>query len=147
MPLKNLDWIASMEKMEDIRLFSSLCVKKTRKGSFTSAQEIDALFRIALYDRPLTPLELSQCMGVSKPLISRLLENLRKKEYITKELTPGDGRSYCIQITGKGHTELIETYRYYEAPLLELEQGLGTERLHHLLSLISEANEYMLSQK
>lgn len=147
MPLHNIGWIETMEKMEDIRLFSSLCVKKARKGSFTSAQEIDALFRIALSDVLLTPLELSRHMSISKPLTSRLVENLRKKGYITKEPDPEDRRSYCIQITETGRQVLADVYCYYETPLLDLENGLGREKLGQLLSLISEANECLLSKK
>ena len=147
MPLQNTGWVETMEKMEDIRLFSSLCVKKTRKGAFSSAQEIDALFRIALSDVLLTTLELSKRMSISKPLTSRLVENLRKKGYIIKQSDPADRRSYCIQITDTGRRELTDVYCYYETPLLDLEKGLGSEKLHQLLSLISEANEYMLSKK
>lgn len=147
MPLKNINWLETMNKLEDIRLFSSLCVKKAKKGAFASAQEVDALFRIVLSDTSLTPLELSRYMGVSKPLTSRLVENLRKKGYITKEAAPLDGRSYCIQITDAGRQELAKVYSYYETPLLELEEGLGAQKLRQLLSLISEANEYMISKK
>lgn len=147
MPLKNFGWIETMDKMEDIRLFSNLCIKKTRKGSPLSAQETDALFRIAMFGHPPTPLGLSQCMGVSKPLISRLLEQLTQKEYIIKEADPSDRRSYCVGITEKGSRELTETYRYYVGPLLQLEQGLGSDKLTQLLSLVSEANSYLLSQK
>ena len=41
-------WIQTMKNLESIRLFSSLLIRKTRKGALASAQEVDALFRIAL---------------------------------------------------------------------------------------------------
>ena len=41
------DWIEMMERMQDIRLFCSLHVRRAKKGGISSAQELDLLSRVA----------------------------------------------------------------------------------------------------
>ena len=42
------DWIEMMERMQDIRLFCSLHVRRAKKGGISSAQELDLLSRVCL---------------------------------------------------------------------------------------------------
>ena len=55
--MEDYNWVDMMEKMQEIRLFSSLHIRGKRKGA-TSPQELDILSRIVLSDTPLTPLDL-----------------------------------------------------------------------------------------
>lgn len=138
---KNYKWIEEMEKIQDIRLFSSLYIRKAQKGALSSAQEIDALFRIALGNGNITPLKLSVKMGISKTSISHLIETLTKKNYIHCEKNEEDKRSYCIKLTKQGSIILEKMYLYYIEPLHNLEKTLGKEKSEELLYLISLANK------
>lgn len=137
----NPDWIIRMKLTEEIRRFSTLYIQKTAKGSSYSAQEIDALFRIRLEDGLMSPLELSRRMGVSKPIVSRLLDRLNTKGVIAKTASGSDKRSYYLKLTQKGHDTLRSAYLYYIEPLKILEDKLGSEHFKTLFQLIALANK------
>ncbi len=134
------DWRKSMSQVEAIRRFSSLYVRKSRKGAAASAQEVDALFRIGLAEEPLTPYLLSQNMGVSKTIVSRLAENLASVGYVQKHFNEKDRRSYRLVITDKGREALANLCREYLAPIVELKQKLGRESFDELMRCIETAN-------
>lgn len=135
------EWVQKMKLTEEIRRFSTLYVRKAAKGSDFSAQEIDALFRIELEDGLISPLELSRKMGVSKSIVSRLLEHLSQKEVIEKTASCQDKRSYRLKLTSKGRITLQNAYYYYNEPLQNLENKLDSSQFKTLLHLIMLANE------
>lgn len=141
--MKDKDWIESMEKLGEIRLFSNLIVKKAHKGDSASAQEIDMLFRIALSAQPITPRELSRSMGVSKTIISRLIENLSEKQLIKKQYDRLDGRSYSLTITENGKKGLDSLYHYYLGPFYKMRDALEEKEFEELLRLIHKVNLIM----
>lgn len=134
------DWRTAMSQVEAIRRFSSLYVRKSRKGAAASAQEVDALFRIGLAAQPLTPLLLSQGMGVSKTIVSRLVETLAGVGYVQKHFSETDRRSYQLVITDKGREALVSLCLEYLAPIVELKQKLGGESFDELMRYIEIAN-------
>ena len=105
------DWIEMMERMQDIRLFCSLHVRRAKKGGISSAQELDLLSRVALSGEKLTSHMLCAGMGISKPVVSRLVDSLCRKEFLEKEACAADHRSYYLCITGKGREELEQIGR------------------------------------
>ena len=144
--MKDPNWIESMQNLGSIRLFASLYLRKARKGAVTSAQEVDMLFRVALGERLTTPLELSREMGISKTMISRLIENLTGKQLIEKVYNKEDKRSYFLSVTEKGKAELDTMYYYYLDPLYELQKNLGEASYSELLRLIEKANHSMTGE-
>ena len=50
----------------------------------------------------MTPLKLSKVMGVSKTIISRLIDGLSKSGYVIKKQDDNDKRSYDVFITELG---------------------------------------------
>lgn len=141
--LKDENWIDIMKKHGDIRLFSSLCLKKARKGAAASAQEVDMLFRVALAKEPVTPHELSCAMGVSKTIVSRLIEHLTEKKLIEKQYSESDHRSYFLTVTEKGKMELDSLYNYYLEPIYILKDRMGEEAFSRLTELIDTANRIL----
>lgn len=135
------EWMQQMKLTEEIRRFASLYIQKAAKGSPYSAQEIDALFQLEIEHGLLTPLALSRKMGISKALVSRLIERLRNKGVIEKVFSDHDKRSYCLKLTQKGRDTLHSAYLYYIAPLKTLEDKLGADQFHLLFQLITLANE------
>lgn len=143
--MEDFDWIDMMEKMQEIRLFSSLHIRGKRNGA-TSPQEVDMLSRIILSDTPLTPLDLTALTGLSKSAVSRLIESLEKKEFLVKQYKKTDRRSYTLHVTEKGNLELQQAYQHYLEPIYKLRRTIGEERFHSLLTQIKEANN-MLQHK
>ena len=110
--MKDMSWIEMMKKAQEIRLFTSLQIKRAQKGGITSAQELDFLSRIVLSDAELTPLELTVLTDLSKSAVSRLIEHLERKELLQKKYNSNDKRSYTLHCTAKGTMELEKTYQY-----------------------------------
>ena len=143
--MEEFDWMEMMEKMQEIRLFSSLHIRGKRHGA-TSPQEVDILSRMMLSEEPLTPLGLTAITGLSKSAVSRLIESLEQKQFLVKEYSKEDKRSYTLHITGKGDQELQQAYQHYLQPIYKLRRTLGEERFQSLLTQIKEANQ-MLQNK
>ena len=100
--MKDKKWKDMIEKHGELRFFSSMAIKKAHKGQSTSAQELDMLFRVALSKEKVTPGYLKDAMGISKTIISRLIEQLENKQLIEKIRTNEDKEDYTLIITGKG---------------------------------------------
>ena len=134
------DWLEMMERMQDIRLFCSLHVRRAKKGGISSSQELDLLSRVALSKEKLTSHMLCTGMGISKPVVSRLVESLCRKEFLEKEMCAADHRSYYLWIPGKGREELERTYTYYLEPLYSMRRRAGEETFSRLMELIRLVN-------
>lgn len=145
--MEDFNWIDMMAKMQEIRLFASLNVRRTKKGGITSSQELDLLSRIVLSEVPRTPLELSVQTGLSKSAVSRLIDRLEKKEFIKKQYNAKDMRSYTLLSTVLGKQELDRTYRYYLEPIYHLRRTLGEERFESLTAQIQEANSILQNKE
>ncbi len=145
--MEEYTWIDMMEVMQEIRLFSSLHIRRPKKEGITSAQEMDLLSRIVFSDTPLTPQALADQMGLCKSAVSRLIEHLEKKEFLTKQQSSQDKRSYVLLITEKGSQELDSTYRYYLEPIYQLKNTLGTEVFAALTDQIKNANQLLQKKR
>lgn len=143
----DIDWIHMMEQMQDIRLFSRLNVRRKRQSECFSSEALDLLSRIALTEGPVTPLNLSVQTGLTKPMVSKLIESLNQQGFLTKERAEKDRRSYFLAITEKGHQELNTTYTYYLEPVYELRRNLGERDFAKLMSLIKKANKNSRGRK
>ena len=84
--MRDYTWLDMMKIMQEIRLFSTLHVRRAKKEGITSAQEIDLLSRIVLSDHALTPQDLTVQMGLYKSAVSRLIDHLEKKGFLKKTL-------------------------------------------------------------
>ena len=139
--MREYNWIEMMEYMQEIRLFSSTNIQRTKKGQISSSRELDLLSRLVLAEEVITPHLLSSYMGVEKSVISRLIDGLVKKKFVEKEYCMEDKRSYCLHITEKGREELEHTYSYYLGPVYQLREHLGEQDFHELIRLIHHANQ------
>lgn len=143
--MEEFNWMDMMEKMQEIRLFASLHIRGKRNGA-TSPQEVDILSRIIFSDTPLTPLDLSETTGLSKSAVSRLIDSLEKKGFLSKQYSPKDKRSYTLHTTETGKQELEQAYHHYLEPIYKLRRTIGEERFTSLTAQIKEANN-MLKNK
>ena len=77
---------------------------------------------------------------ISRPLASRLIENLEMKGFLEKEVSEADKRSYFLRITELGSRELKGTYAYYLEPVYLLRTQMGEEKFGLLAGLLCECN-------
>lgn len=141
--MKDKKWKDMIEKHGELRFFSSMAIKKSHKCQGTSAQELDMLFRVALSKEKVTPGYLKDAMGISKTIISRLIEQLENKQLIEKIRTNEDKRSYTLIITEKGKKEIDDMYYYYLNPLYTLKENMTEEDFEQLFKLIRQANKIL----
>ena len=141
--MKDKKWKDMIGKHGELRFFSSMAIKKSHKGHDTSAQELDMLFRVALSKEKVTPGYLKDAMGISKTIISRLIEQLENKQLIEKIRTNEDKRSYTLIITEKGKKEIDDMYYYYLNPLYTLKENMTEEDFEQLFKLIRQANKIL----
>lgn len=141
--MKDKKWKDMIKKHGELRFFSSMAIKKAHKGQGTSAQELDMLFRVALSKEKVTPGYLKDAMGISKTIISRLIEQLESKQLIEKIRTNEDKRSYTLIITEKGKKEIDDMYYYYLNPLYTLKENMTEEDFEQLFKLIRQANKIL----
>lgn len=141
--MKDKKWKDMIEKHGELRFLSSMAIKKSHKGQGTSAQELDMLFRVALSKEKVTPGYLKDAMGISKTIISRLIEQLENKQLIEKIRTNEDKRSYTLIITEKGKKEIDDMYYYYLNPLYTLKENMTEEDFEQLFKLIRQANKIL----
>ena len=94
--MRDYTWIDMMKIMQEIRLFSTLHVRRAKKEGITSAQEMDLLSRIVLSDHALTPQDLTVHMGLCKSAVSRLIDHLEKKGFLKKHYCETDKRSCAL---------------------------------------------------
>lgn len=141
--MKDKNWLDMVKKQGELRHFGSLAVRKTQKGNQISAQEIDFLFRAAFAKEVMTPGQLAIAMGVSKTIVSRLVEQLEGKAFISKEKDENDKRSYVVKVTDSGKEEIDRMYYYYMNPLYELKEKMSESRFEQLFELIEEANDIL----
>lgn len=139
-------WIEMMEKMQDLRLFCKLSTSRSKMSSLLTAQELDFLSRIALSEEKLCPSRLSSSMNLSKPLITRLIEQTAEKGFIRKEHNDSDKRGYNVCITPCGRKILEETYHDFLAPVYRIYRTIGKEDFEQLTGLIRRTND-KLQQK
>ena len=122
---KDKYWREMIRKQGELRHFGSMAIRKSSKGDLVSAQEVDLLFRVALSGGMMTPGQLAADLGVSKTIISRLIDSLEKKALI---------------ITDDGKEEVDRMYYYYLDPLYTLREQMTSDDFEKLFRLIEAAN-------
>ena len=95
--MKEPEWIKMINYSQEIRLFSHLLNRRGKPKNVLTKDELDLLSILIIDDEIITPIIISKRMGVSKPLVSRLIEQLNKKELLLKSPHPFDNRSYCLK--------------------------------------------------
>ena len=90
-------------------------------------------------NRDLTPLALAEIMAVSKPMIATHIQALEKKEYIFKEPSAEDRRSFFVRPTDKARELCVKYEEKQTEHLNELEEKLGTEEFCQLVNLMDKA--------
>lgn len=113
--------------------------KKLKKYLPIRPSEMGVLSFIGKSDGDVTPLTLSETMGVSKPMIAAHIQTLLERGYIIKEASPEDGRSFFVRPTQEGITLIKEFERRQTEYLSSLEAQLGIAEFDTLIELMGRA--------
>jgi len=139
--MQNNDWMNMIENMNRIRLFSRSLIPRATKEHEISSQHLDLLCHLIINNDGMTPLKLSKVMGVSKTIISRLIDGLSKSGYVIKKQDDNDKRSYDVFITELGEKKVDEILKFYLGPIYDLRRKLGEKNFLQLMDCIKMANE------
>ena len=120
--MQNNDWMNMIENMNGIRLFSRSLIPRATKEHEISSQHLDLLCHLIINNDGMTPLKLSKVMGVSKTIISRLIDGLSKSGYVIKK-------------------KVDEILKFYLGPIYDLRRKLGEKNFLQLMDCIKMANE------
>lgn len=134
------EWIKMINYSQDIRLFSHLLNRRGKPENILTKDELDLLSILIITDEVITPVLIAKKMGVSKPLVSRLIEQLYTKSLLEKVSNPNDKRSYSLLITDSGRKYLNDIYTYYLEPIYHLKKNLSTKEFEQLIKLIKKTN-------
>ena len=94
----------------------------------------------------VTPMAVSDFMGISRPCATVMLKRLENDGYIFRQPSQHDKRSCNLLLTGKGCQIISVAHQEYCKTMQLLESGLGTESFEHFLELIEKSNQ-ILRQK
>lgn len=139
--MQNNDWMNMIENMNGIRLFSRSLIPRATKEHEISSQHLDLLCHLIINNDGMTPLKLSKVMGVSKTIISRLIDGLSKSGYVIKKQDDNDKRSYDVFITELGEKKVDEILKFYLGTIYDLRRKLGEKNFLQLMDCIKMANE------
>ena len=143
--MKDNNWKQIVQMHGTLRLFCNLAIRKTPKGEALSAQEIDLMYHVALSKEAVTPGMLTSTMGISKTMISRLIDGLTQKGMILKKKSTTDKRSYSIVVTQKGKKEIDNAYQYYMEPIYRLQKEMGKEDLETLFPRLNRQMKFYMN--
>ena len=102
-----------------------------------SFNEYDVLFNLSRQPgRKLRLRDLNKHLLLTQPSVSRLVDRLVEREFVTKESDPGDGRGTVVCITESGH-ELFRRVAVIHADSIHRRVGgaLTAEELTQLTAL------------
>lgn len=86
-------------------------------------------------------------LDISKPAVSRALDSLEKKGYITRHPNPNDRRAYQIQLTSKA-VEIGPTIeQIYNHVFTLAVQGISPAELDYFMQLFSRVSENFNSEQ
>jgi DNA-binding MarR family transcriptional regulator len=94
----------------------------------------------------LRPSELAERLQITKQSVNDLLRDLEALGYLTREVTPDDGRARVVRLTAKGRRLERAVYRETQLAELRMAKILGSERFDEFRRLTVEAVEALTGQ-
>lgn len=94
-------------------------------------------------DIEVNPSMLSDNLYVSRSRVTATLSSLRKKAYITMEISEVDRRKMCVTLTEEGEEFIKAKQKNVEGYFQQLVEGLGKQDTIHLIELIEKSINIM----
>ncbi len=127
---------------EEIAMFCRLQMQ-VRKGLPIRSSEMGVLIFVQKQIEPVTPLMISNFFQIAKPSVTSMITELVNNDYLTKEPSSTDKRSYTVSLTAKGQELVATTHDEYFRSIELIKEKMGTEDFNTFLKLIQSANEIL----
>ena len=105
--------------------------------------EMGVLNIITKRKEKFTPVMVADLRGVSKPMIANHISVLEKNDYVYKEFSLDDKRSFYILPTDKAKKLVEDEEKKLNMYLKKIEKHLGKDNFDLLVSLVNEANQVL----
>ena len=102
--------------------------------------ELGVLMYLYTSETAITPVLVSDFMGISRPCTTALLKRLERDGYIHRQPSRSDGRSWTLSLTEKGKQLIQDAHEEYGKSMQLLEKEMGAERVHTFVKRIEESN-------
>lgn len=102
--------------------------------------ELGVLLYLYSAEEAITPVLVSDFMGISRPCTTALLKRLERDGYIHRQPSRSDRRSWTLSLTEKGKQLIQDAHEEYGKSMQLLEKEMGAERFHTFVKLIEESN-------
>lgn len=93
-----------------------------------------------------TPVMIAELLGVSKPMVATHISVLEEKNYIYKDFSSSDKRSFYVMPTDKAIALVNDTEEKLNEKLREIENKLGEDKFNLLIELL-EKTQTVLEDK
>ncbi len=91
--------------------------------------------------KALSPSEIGEILGISRPAITAILNTLEEKELILRTMDHLDKRRILVELSQKGRAGLEEVENEMLKRVGQIMQALGEEQSEQLRSLLNKALE------
>ena len=109
--------------------------------------EMGLLNIIMMKEGKFTPVMLAELLDVSKPMITAHITSLEKKQYIEKEYSKEDKRSFFVIPTEKAKELVQTTSEKTNQHLSVLESSLGRDTFEILLNILDDTTKILTDMK
>lgn len=114
--------------------------------NLTSA-EGDVLFHLLAESNGLSQENLAERLDIGKAAISRTVDSLVNKGYVTRERHPGDARAYLLKLTQMAIDAGVEIEYVYNSVYELVKQGINDSEFQRLAVLLEKVAENLHSQE
>ena len=118
-----------------------------KKGLPIRSSEMGVLIYVKKHPDGATPLNISRFFQIAKPSVTTMINELMKKEYLIKEPSITDKRSYTVSLTEKGHNLVTSEHDAYFKSIAMLENKMGSTDFETFVDLLQKANSILSDLK
>ncbi|MEP0990863.1 MAG: homoprotocatechuate degradation operon regulator HpaR [Tateyamaria sp.] len=99
------------------------------------------VLRVLMEEGPLDPTTIADRAVLLLPSLTRILQKLEEKEYVTRTRDEVDRRRQVISVAEKGHALIAKNMPESQRHARALREQLGDERYSSLLDLLDDLNK------
>lgn len=112
-----------------------------------SSAEGNILLHLSTQGQEMRQEQLVEQLDVSKPAVSRALDSLEAKGYVTRQPDPDDKRAHRIRLTDKGVEIGPAIEEIYNRIFTLAVQGISQDELNHFMRLFGRISENFASEQ
>lgn len=120
------------------QVIAEFCRKfnEVRAGLPIRNSEMNVLKIICTVAGPHTSVQLADALGVTKPMITTLINSMVDSGYVARVPSPEDGRSFYVMPTKKGRNLMGELQQKTDKFLLQIKSKIGEADFEMFIGLI-----------